>query len=179
MLANTLFYCWFIFPRNDWQVSDFLITATFQLKIFILRFRTYRNFCARIFFTSNLALGPASLLYIWYKNPFPGDKTAGTWRWPPTSSSAEVKEGGELYIYSPSGPSRPLLGWTYLLPLTTRYLGNVKLHVWLHAFWLYISCSVIVGSSISFMVRCHIRHIFIGTPLFCITIVPLLSAHQL
>ena len=32
---------------------------------------------------------------------FPGDKAAGAWRLPPTTSSAEVKERVELYLYSP------------------------------------------------------------------------------
>jgi hypothetical protein len=42
----------------------------------------------------------------------------GVDHWSP--SSAEVKERVELYLYSPSGPSWPVLGWTlpllYLLP---------------------------------------------------------------
>jgi len=36
-------------------------------------------------------------------------KAAGTWRWPPTPSSAEVKERVELYFYSTSGPSWPVI----------------------------------------------------------------------
>jgi len=30
----------------------------------------------------------------------------------PQPSSAEVEERVELYVYSPSGPSRPVPGWT-------------------------------------------------------------------
>ena len=47
-----------------------------------------------------------------------GDRAAGAWHLPPTPSSAEVKERVKLYLYSPSGYSRPLLGLT--LPLPTR-----------------------------------------------------------
>jgi len=48
---------------------------------------------------------------------FPGGKPAGAWRWPPTSSSAEVKERVGLYLFSPSGRSWPVLGWPLRLSL--------------------------------------------------------------
>ena len=57
-----------------------------------------------------------SLLYKGYL-VFPGGKAAGPWPWPPTQSKAEVKERVELYLYSPSGSSWPVLGWTLPLPL--------------------------------------------------------------
>ena len=38
-------------------------------------------------------------------------KAAGAWRWPPIPYRAEVKERVELYLYSLSGPSWPVLRW--------------------------------------------------------------------
>jgi len=52
--------------------------------------------------------GPPSLLYNGYR-VFPGRKEAGAWRWPPTPSRAEVKVREGLYLYSPVGPSWPVL----------------------------------------------------------------------
>ena len=58
--------------------------------------------------------GPPSLPYSGYR-VFSGGKAARAWRWSPTSSSAEVKELVEPYLYSPSESSWPVLGWP--LPL--------------------------------------------------------------
>ena len=63
---------------------------------------------------------PPSLLYNGYP-VFPGGTVAGGWRWPPTPSNADVKERVKLYLYSPSGPSWPVLEWTIPLPFTFTY----------------------------------------------------------
>ena len=69
---------------------------------------------------SRPAWGPTQLLYNGHR-VFPGGKAAGSWRWPPTPSSAEVKERAELYLYSPFGPSWPVLGWNLLFLPSTFY----------------------------------------------------------
>jgi len=57
------------------------------------------------------ALGPSQPSVQLVPDLFLGGKTAGAWRWPPTPSSVQVKEGVELYHCSLSGPSLSILGW--------------------------------------------------------------------
>ena len=64
---------------------------------------------------SRPALGPPIQ---WVQSLSEG-KAAGVLRWPPTPSSAEVKERVELYNYSPFGPSS-----TFILHLTKRQAGE-------------------------------------------------------
>ena len=71
-----------------------------------IEFRWRRDFRTR----PEWPWGPPSLLYIWYR-VFPEGKAAESWRWSLTPSSAEVKERVELYLYSTSGPSWPVIGW--------------------------------------------------------------------
>jgi len=50
----------------------------------------------------------------WIPGLFHGGKMARAWSWPSTPSSTEVQERAELYLYSPCGPSWPILGWNVM-----------------------------------------------------------------
>ena len=77
--------------------------------------------------------GPPSLLY-WVRGLFPGGKVAGRDADHPPPSSAEVKERAELYFYSTSGPSRPVIGWT--LPFFPFSLYSAQMST----FWFKFFC---------------------------------------
>ena len=59
---------------------------------------------------------PPNLLHDVYR-VIPGGKVARAWRWRPTPSSDEVKNRIKLCLYSPSGPSRPVIRRNLPLPL--------------------------------------------------------------
>jgi hypothetical protein len=61
---------------------------------------------------TGLGAHPASLLYNGYRIPFPGEKWSGRGVNHASPSSVEVKERVELYLYSRSGTSWPVLGRT-------------------------------------------------------------------
>jgi hypothetical protein len=66
------------------------------------------------------ALGPTQLPVQWEPDHFPEFKRPGRGVDHPLPSSAEVKERVQLYLYSPSSPSCPVLGRTLPLLLYCR-----------------------------------------------------------
>ena len=52
-------------------------------------------------------------------------KAAGVWHWPPTTSSAKVKERVQLYLYSTSGACGLFYGELYHLPLIAVVAANI------------------------------------------------------
>ena len=59
---------------------------------------------------SRLALGPTHPPIQQVPGLFARRKVAGPWRSPPTPPTTELKERVQLYHYSPSGPTWPLIG---------------------------------------------------------------------
>jgi hypothetical protein len=61
---------------------------------------------------SRPSMGPTQPPIQWVPGLVPGGKVARPWRWPPATSSAEVKGRAEIYLCFPSGPSWSVLGWS-------------------------------------------------------------------
>ena len=109
---------------------------------------------------------PPSLLYNGYRVSFPGVKRLGRGVDHPPPSSARVKERVELYLYSPSGLTWPVLGrtlpfsltitamfwpdkfchikylslWFAVQVLTTSIIGCSPKAMWNDCFWTLLSC---------------------------------------
>jgi hypothetical protein len=83
----------------------------------------------------------------------------------PPPSSAEVKERVELYLYSPSGPSCPVLWWTLRLPLPfTCFLYCEPFLKVLMIGFRFICSRVCIGERSSPEQLLHNRQANVGTP---------------
>jgi len=73
--------------------------------------------------SSRTTIGPIHPPVQWVPNLILASKSSGTWLWQSTSSSAKVKERVELYVYSSSGSSWPVLGWNlpYLVFVSQKW----------------------------------------------------------
>jgi hypothetical protein len=85
---------------------------------------------------SRPALGPTQSPTQWVPHLFTGGKTAGVWRCTPTTYSADVKERVKLYLYSPSGPSWPVIGWPLFYFITNSCIRNSC------AIWQGVDCKL-------------------------------------
>ena len=107
------------FPVNSPEYLPIYVTKFFIADLLLLHFcisGTNRPLSALR--TLLIIRGLIEYIYIqWVPGLFRG-KAAGAWRYHPPPSSAEVKV--QLYLYSTSGPSWPVIGWT--LPL--HYIYN-------------------------------------------------------
>ena len=70
--------------------------------------------------------GQPSLLYNGHRISFPGVKRSGRGLNHQPPSSGEVEERLELHIYSPSGPSWPVLGQTLSLLFVCQSIQDVS-----------------------------------------------------
>jgi hypothetical protein len=97
---------------------------------------------------------PAS--YTMGTKSFPGVNRPGHDVDHPPSSSAEVKERIELYLYSPSGPSWPVTEWTLPLPLPLFVLWDLpdmRIAASLSsACWL---CNLSITECYVILMKCH------------------------
>ena len=86
-------YCKFIFPYNRAGMAQSVYRLATDWKVWGSNPGGGKFFGTR----PGRPWGPPSLLYNGYR-VFPGGKSAGVWRWPPTPSSAEVKERVQQYL---------------------------------------------------------------------------------
>jgi hypothetical protein len=93
------------------------IATRYGLNVPGVEYRWWRDFP----YPSRPALGLTHPPVHWVLGLFPGIKRPGREVNHPSPSSAEVKERVELYLYSPSGPSWPIVGWKLPFPFLHKY----------------------------------------------------------
>jgi hypothetical protein len=130
------FLNWYIFLKQCTNVgrnSSFGIVSRYKVEAPWIKSRWGKIFCSH----PDRPWGPHSLLYNGYWVSFLGVKHPGCGVNYTPPSSAEVKEGVELYLYSPSWHSWPAVGWnlpeptyknhairgypTFLLPMSCHH----------------------------------------------------------
>ena len=74
-------------------------------------------------------LWPTHCSVRWVPCLFPGTKADGTCHWPPTPSSAEVKERVNLYRYIRSGPSCQVIGYSTFFTFSYVYRSFVLFRI--------------------------------------------------
>ena len=62
--------------------------------------------------------------------PLSRGEAVGAWRWPPTPSSAEVKERVKLYLYSPCGLPSHCIGFVWISEHSDHLFVHTKLSDW-------------------------------------------------
>ena len=94
-------------------------------------------------YPSRPVLGPTQLPVQWVPGPSWPQSGRGVALATHPPSSAEVEERVELYIYSPSGPSSPVLRWALPLPLprNLRVLTLILPRSRTGTVWFYASTS--------------------------------------
>jgi len=99
----------------------------------------YRILCMCVYFRTrpDRLWGPPSLPYNGYRVFLPGVKRLGRGVDHPPPSSAEVKERIELYLYSPAGPSWPVLEWTLPLPLPSPKYIYIYIYIYIYEIHRY------------------------------------------
>jgi len=106
---------------------------------------------------SRPALGPTQppAFYTLGTRSFPGENRTGRGVDHPPPYSSEVKERVELYLYSTSGPSWPVMGWILPLPLPSvhsvqlggrRFQNNRERRVEMVPCMAFIRCCILHGS---------------------------------
>ena len=101
------------YSRKVGRDSSVDIATRYELDGPGIEFRWGRDFQQ----PSRPALGPTQPPVQMGTGSFPGVKRPGRRADQPPPFSAKVKERVEIHLYSPSGPSWPVLGWTLPIPL--------------------------------------------------------------
>jgi hypothetical protein len=111
-------------PRLGFEIPEWEATI-YELELGTENRRNRIQMRARFSASFQTGLGSHPACYTMSTGTFPGVKRLGHGVDHQSPSSDEVKERIELYLYSTSGPSWPLMGWTLPLYLIGRRIKFV------------------------------------------------------